>query len=230
MYKEVDILERIDCNTRTEHTEKSQRHCEKIECLKKSSIEIRNECLFQLGYLDDPDDQETFYDYIPQQSEDEDPPSRDIPYEEISDYLCANTNLTFYSFNSVVEVLIELDCEVLDVDDGYLRVHYHFSETNKPSYRSDGIDLDSPEAMNITFNQTYANKQEMTNIFTDEMRGLKVKQYASYHNWHEDEVPISTEITNKENYDIFFNSPNNEMIFSFENTEKKEYFGSGYVE
>lgn len=46
MYKEVDILERIDCNTRTEHSENSKKHCEKIECLKKNSIEIRNECLF----------------------------------------------------------------------------------------------------------------------------------------------------------------------------------------
>ena len=70
----------------------------------------------------------------------------------------------------------------------------------------------------------------MTNIFTDEMRGLKVRQYASYHNWHEDVEPISTEITTKENYDAFFNNQNNEMIFSFENTEKKEYFGSGYIE
>ena len=72
-------------------------------------------------------------------------------------------------------MMIELECEVLDVEDGYLRIHYHFGEHTKPSYRSDGINLESADAMNITFNQTYANKQEITNIFTDELRGLKVK-------------------------------------------------------
>ena len=126
--------------------------------------------------------------------------------------------------------MIELECEVLDVEDGYLRIHYHFGEHTKPFYRNDGMDLEAPEAMEITFNQTYANKQEMANIFTDELRGLKVKQYASYYNWHDDIEPISSEITSQENYDAFFNSPNNEMIFSFENDEKKEYFGSGYVQ
>ena len=48
--------------------------------------------------------------------------------------------------------MIELECEVLDVEDGFLRVHYHFGEHTRPFYRSDGDDLDSPEAMNITFN------------------------------------------------------------------------------
>ena len=65
MYQEEDVLERIDCNTRTENTEESTKHCDKIECLKSDSIEIRNECLAALGYIENPDDQETFYDYIP---------------------------------------------------------------------------------------------------------------------------------------------------------------------
>jgi hypothetical protein len=66
MYREMDILERIDCNTRTDISEETIMHCSKIECLKSDSHEIRNECLFNLGYLEDPDDQETFYDYYPQ--------------------------------------------------------------------------------------------------------------------------------------------------------------------
>ena len=83
--------------------------------------------------------------------------NRTITYDEISNFLCSNTDVTFYSFNSVVETMIKLECEVLDVDDGYLRVHYHFGEDTKPFYRNDDLDLSSKEAMNITFNQTYAN-------------------------------------------------------------------------
>jgi hypothetical protein len=57
----------------------------------------------------------------------------------------------------VVETMIKLECEVLDIEDGHLRVHYHFGEHTQPFYRNDDMDLSSKEAMNITFNQTYSN-------------------------------------------------------------------------
>ena len=155
MYSEMDILQRIDCDSREDKA--NQKHCTKIECMKSETTEDRNECLFQNGFIENPDDMETFYNYIPQVDGDYEMVDRTISYDEISTFLCSNTDVTFYSFNSVVETMIKLECEVLDIEDGYLRVHYHFGEHTQPFYRNDDMDLSSKEAMNITFNQTYSN-------------------------------------------------------------------------
>lgn len=137
--------------------------------------------------------------------------------------------MEFYSFNSIVETMIKLECEVLDIEDGYLRVHYHFGEDTRPFYRNDDLDLNSPEALNITFNQTYENQQVFTATYQPELKGIKAKQYAIFYMWHQDDKEIVMELNKQANYDAFFQSDDNEMLFSFDNNDYLNYFGSGYI-
>jgi hypothetical protein len=83
---------------------------------------------------------------------------REIEYEEIKDYLCANIKFEFYSFNGETEIRANLKCELARHMDDYLRLHFHFGTETMPYYRSDDIPLDSYEAQSVTFTQNYHNE------------------------------------------------------------------------
>ena len=97
-------------------------------------------------------------DYIPQERGEGLRTGREIEFKEIRDYLCGNIRVEFYSYDGFLEVKTNMECELVNHVDDYLRIHFHFGTKTKPYFRSDDVPLDSYDAQNVTFTQNYHNE------------------------------------------------------------------------
>ena len=86
------------------------------------------------------------YDYIPQSKDASLRLRQNIELEEIRKYLCENLVVEFYSYDGTLEVKLNMECELVNHIDEYLRVHFYFGKETKPHFRNDDVPLNSPEA------------------------------------------------------------------------------------
>lgn len=65
----------------------------------------------------------------------------------------------------------------------------------------------------------------MESKFHKNLKGIKAKQYASYHHWYEEPEELSDEFNHIPNYEAFWLSNHNVLLFNFDNLEASTYFG-----